>query len=174
MASRNLNKESSLKLSHLKEVLHYCPDSGLFTRLKSSGGKSSGSIAGTIHHTGYVNISVNGRLYLAHRLAIFYVTGEWPEITDHKNRIRHDNRWCNLRLSNASENSCNKSMMRNNTSGHRGVSWNKREKRWHAQVTKDGRVHGLGNHVRKGDAVMAVRDFMRSVHGEFIGEISHD
>ena len=50
------------------------------------------------------------------------MTGEWPStIVDHKNRIRSDNRWENLRTATRSENGINSQVKKNNTSGFKGV-----------------------------------------------------
>ncbi len=75
----------------LKKALSYDPLTGLFT-------KNGYSKCGTITDKGYIAIHVLGERHYASRLAWLYMTGEWPanEI-DHKNRIRDDNRWANLR-----------------------------------------------------------------------------
>ena len=83
-----------LTQERLKELLHYNPETGLFTRLiqRTNGG------SGFIHSTGYVHIYIAGKTYAAHRLAWFYMTGEFPKHDiDHINGIKHDNRFCNLR-----------------------------------------------------------------------------
>lgn len=169
MAKRNIDKELALSLERLKQLLHYCSETGEFTWLSGRSRTAKGSKAGTRHHSGYLNIAIDRRLYLAHRLAIFYMTGEWPEIADHINRARDDNRWANLRSGDASENSCNKSMLTNNTSGYRGVFWNKREGKWHARVVKKGKAYSLGYFTDKERAIAAVDVHIRQIHGEFKG-----
>lgn len=172
MAKRNINKELALSLDRLKQLLHYCPETGEFTWLSGRSRTAKGSKAGSKHHSGYINIAIDRRLYLAHRLAIFYMTGEWPDIADHINRVRDDNRWSNLRSGDASENSCNKSMLSNNTSGYRCVFWNRRESKWHARIVKDGKGHSLGYFSYKNDAIEAVINNINKLHGEFKGEVS--
>lgn len=84
----------------LRNLLHYDPETGVFTRLVSTGGRygaRAGSVAGTLHPDGRVMISVRSRLYKAHRLAWLYMTGEWPEQDVlHRNHRSDDNRWSNL------------------------------------------------------------------------------
>jgi hypothetical protein len=61
----------------------------------------AGSTAGSVKRNGYVAIKIDGVLYKAHRLAWYLGTGVWPapEIEiDHINRVKGDNRLCNLRL----------------------------------------------------------------------------
>jgi hypothetical protein len=91
--------EDSISHERLKQVLSYDPDTGLFTWLVQLSPKApAGTIAGCMHHTGYIQIRLYGLIYRAHRLAWFYMTGQWPENNiDHKNITRHDNRWDNLR-----------------------------------------------------------------------------
>lgn len=88
-----------LTAERLREVLEYDPAIGVFRWLiKPCGQISIGDIAGCRHGEGYVQIRVIGRIYLAHRLAWLYMTGEWPiSLIDHRNLDRSDNRWSNLR-----------------------------------------------------------------------------
>lgn len=58
---------------------------------------------------------------------------------DHKNRVRHDNRSCNLRICTSSENTFNKSIMNNNKSGVSGVFWDNNRNKWCGKLGKDGK-----------------------------------
>lgn len=54
--------------------------------------------AGSKNAQGYIAIKINGQTFKAHRIAWMMETGSDPlQQIDHKNGIRHDNRWCNLR-----------------------------------------------------------------------------
>ena len=122
----------------LKELLHYCPDTGVFTWLmKPCSNVRAGSVAGTVNKiNGYATIKVNRKIYLAHRLAWLYIHGTFPpNDIDHINRVKSDNRLCNLRMATHAENMQNTSMYRNNTSGHVGVSWHKATQKWIACIT---------------------------------------
>ena len=71
--------------------------------------------------------------------------GHWPEYVDHINGNRSDNRLANLRPATKVQNGCNMATPSNNTSGHIGVSWNKRDKRWTAYITLNQKRKSLGN-----------------------------
>jgi len=55
---------SKLTQIRLKELLHYDPDTGLFTWLRPGW---KGVIAGTHHPSGYIHIRVDNKPYRAHR-----------------------------------------------------------------------------------------------------------
>ena len=139
----------------LKEVLHYNPDTGIFTRIDQNFGSIKiGQEAGWIDVKGYKNIKIDTKTFFAHRLAFLYMEGYWPENqVDHTNRVRDDNRWCNLREASRSCNMKNKDIQTNNTSGVTGVS--KQGNSWIARVNyKNKRIY-IGNFKSFDDAVIA-------------------
>lgn len=135
----------NLTAHRLRELLAYDPDTGLFTRRVRTGRTVVvGSVAGNVNPRGYVSISVDAKLYLAHRLAWLYINGSWPTgQIDHINGVRSDNRAANLRVVDQIKNSQN--MRRpgsRNTSGFLGVS--KRRGRWRAIIRFDGKTKQIG------------------------------
>lgn len=140
----------------LKELLVYNPYSGVFTWRVSKGRSKRGVSAGTVSSGGYVQIKLDGKRYLAHRLAWLYMTGSWPEPEiDHINRVRNDNRFHNLREATKQQNQTNKGLQKNNTSGFIGVSWCKRSNKWRSQIKHQGRVKTIGYYADKGLANQA-------------------
>lgn len=107
----------------LKKLLRYSKSSGIFTWLVTRSRTTKGSEAGSLGVWGYVNICIDKKQYRANRLAWFYVTGEWPvELIDHKNGVKHDNRWRNLRAATHSINNQNiRAALKTNKSGFLGV-----------------------------------------------------
>lgn len=117
--------QESISHSRLLELLHYDARSGAFRWLANRGGRKFDGVPGGHKKTnGYVEITVDGWRYLAHRLAWFYHHGEWPQhYIDHINGIRDDNRIDNLRDVPHDENIRNVTRSsRANSSGLRGVS----------------------------------------------------
>lgn len=88
-----------LTAERLREVLNYAPETGIFTWRQKRGCMAAGSIAGCKHgRDGRIYISVDGRLYKAHRLAWLYVKGEWPPAgLDHRDGVPDHNWIKNLR-----------------------------------------------------------------------------
>lgn len=111
-----------LTVERLKEVLHYEPSTGDFTWLKSLRVGSVGKMAGTLTQDRRVHIAVFGKVYKASRLAVLYMTGEWPlgEV-DHINRIPNDDRWVNLRVVTRGQNMQNTGISTRNRTGVRNV-----------------------------------------------------
>lgn len=115
--------KNDLTQEYLKSILRYDPLTGLWTWLVNRGKKIKvGDSAGHKKPNGYIYIGIDGKLYLAHRLAWLYMKGEWPILLiDHKNRIKHDNEWFNLREATNSQNMRNTDLKINNKTGLRGV-----------------------------------------------------
>lgn len=134
-----------LTAERLREVLRYDPDTGDWTWLVRSGGKSTvGSPAGYLDTHGYTKISVDNGRYYTHRLAFLYMTGAWPVgECDHINRDRADCRWENLRDVDRSTNARNTGVRRRNKLGVKGV-WRLPCGTFRARIFKDGRQKHLG------------------------------
>lgn len=140
------SRAAPLSWERLTEVLNYEPSTGLFRwKKRTSNRVAVGGVAGSLNPDGYIEIRVDGSLYLAHRLAFFYQTKSWPsEIVDHENLNRSDNRWDNLREATHSQNHANQTIPANNTSGFKGVVWYKRDQCWRAQIKVNGSMLHLG------------------------------
>ncbi|WP_236523018.1 HNH endonuclease, partial [Escherichia coli] len=82
------------------------------------------------------------------------VNGEIPDgmIVDHIDGNTSNNSIKNLRLASKAESSFNKGMFKNNTSGVKGVYWDKRNKKWMAYGTINGKMKNLGRYSSIEDA----------------------
>lgn len=124
--------------------------------------------AGRIDLFGYVVISFSGKKVKAHQLAYFIENGFCPDLIDHINGNRADNRIANIRPADMSQNGMNRSMDRRNKSGGKGVSWHKRAGKWQVHVRSRGVVRycGLFNDIES--AIEARAKAAHEMHGEFI------
>lgn len=86
---------------------------------------------------------------------------------DHRNADGLDNRRANLRLATKAENGRNRSAPSNNTSGYKGVSWNKRHQEWYAHITADKKRKHLGHYDSQESAALAHDRAARELYGEF-------
>ena len=140
----------------LKQLFQYNPDTGIFIRLVSRGNAKAGAEAGSKGGHGYLQIRIDRKRYLAHRLAWLYMTGEFPkDQIDHINHVRVDNRLVNLRGATRQENGRNRSMQSNNTSGITGMSWDKHAGKWLAQIRVEGKQIYLGLYEDINAAILA-------------------
>ena len=123
----------------MKDLLNYDPETGVITWVKPSSTKlKPGDIAGSDTGNGYRRVFVNGRKYLAHRLAWYLHYGVWPSKNiDHINGDPSDNRIENLRDVSQSVNIRNQGRLA-------GVTWNKALKKWEVALTVDYRKIYLG------------------------------
>lgn len=119
-----------LTVERLRAILHYDPETGEFRWLQRA--KSRRAKVGNTskqRHT-ILRITIDRKQYKGHRLAWFYMTGEWPERIDHKDRNSLNNRWSNFRVATRSQNQWNHKKYKNNTSGVTGLIWDKLGSRW--------------------------------------------
>jgi hypothetical protein len=109
---------------------------------------------------------------MAHRLAWLYVHGKYPtDAIDHVNRERDDNRISNLRECQNWQNSANRSMRADNSSGIRGVHFSKKKKKWVAMIGDKGSRKYLGIYESKESAHQAYKAASETLYGEFSGEL---
>lgn len=155
---------SELSAVRLRELLHYDPLTGVFTRLvRTSSNANAGATVG-VPTNGYLYAGVDGKRYRCHRLAWLYQMGAWPENDiDHINGVRDDNRWENLRHVTRSENMQNQHRAKsNNISGFLGVS--KDGDKWAAKIKTNEGQRFLGSFNDAEQASAAYLAAKRTLH----------
>ena len=133
----------AITAERLRELVHYDPATGIFTRLTDRGGYKAGGVMGTLSHRGYKKICVDKVHYYCHRLAWLYIHNEMPMVVDHISGDTRDNRIANLR--NVDQATNLRSIVRPNkvnTSGYRGVS--RKRNKWTAALSLNNKRIGLG------------------------------
>lgn len=138
--------KSTLTAARLRELLHYDPETGVFTwRVRTNSHVAAGSSAGSLDGCGYMRIGISGTSHQAHRLAWLHVHGRWPDgDIDHIDGNREKNRISNLRDVAHSVNQQNqrRAHSRNKSCGLLGVGAHRL--RWRAQIMVDGKRLHLG------------------------------
>ena len=144
--SEHIVSRPELTAEYLRSILDYNSETGIFTwKVRTANRVKVGDVAGYSNGNDYLQISVQSRLYQAHRLAWLHTRGVWPkDQIDHINRNRSDNRISNLREATNKQNQQNTGKQSNNTSGHPGVSWYKRISKWQAQIDHNQKHIHLG------------------------------
>lgn len=171
MTDLNALKIANARLTHerLLQVLSYEPETGKFRRTaKAPGPIKIGQEAGWINPNGYRYIEVCGERFLAHRLAWFYMTGEWPsnEI-DHKDCNRDNNSWVNLRAATRLQNLHNAKIKTMSSTGYKGVYFDKRYGKFVARIRHAGKRISLGYFDAAEDAHQAYAVKAAEFRGEF-------
>jgi hypothetical protein len=101
---------------------------------------------------------------LMHRLIINAPDGY---DTDHVNCNKLDNRISNLRIATRMQNNCNQKLGSNNTSGYKGVYFDKRKSKWKSCISINGVIHHLGYFADKESAHSAYCAAAMNLYGEF-------
>ncbi len=126
---------SDLTQERLKELLDYDPETGVFRWRVRRPHAAVGQRGGHIMALGYRSLRVFNQQYYAHRLAWFWMTGSWPDSQiDHRDGVRDNNAWSNLREATTQEQAQNLARSKRNTSGYRGVCFDKARGTWIARL----------------------------------------
>lgn len=157
-----------LTQDNLKKIIDYNPDTGIFTWIQSTALKIKiGQVAGTETKNGYRQLRYKNKCYLLHKLAFLYMTGSIPIEVDHIDTVKDNNKWNNLRGSTKAQNQHNVSLRVDNTSGIKGVCWNKKTKRWITYLKVQGKVIHRGCFINIEDAKSDIRLAREKYHVEF-------
>ena len=169
--SNNVNKNEELLpyYGKARDELKYNPETGdIFRYIKS---RNRYKVVGTINGHGYrqIGMTINDRqkILYVHRIAWFVTYGELPNIIDHIDGNRINNKISNLRPCTHQENQFNRDKSNNNTSGFKGVSWDKRGKKWKSEIRNNGKKMYLGSFNCPKEASEVYEAKAKELHGEF-------
>lgn len=150
----------------LKRYLDYNPNTGDLiwinnTTCRDMIGQRAGSIFVSKDSRRYWRTKLLGHNYFNHRLAFFYMTGEWPEQIDHKDDNGLNNRWNNLRDVDQSQNFANRGTL--DMRGVDQVSPNG----YRAKVSYYSQQIYLGVFPTKEQAFEAYKNKLIELHGDY-------
>jgi hypothetical protein len=156
-------KYEELDQEKLKSLVSYDRETGVFRWTWIEGAplhrnrQFAGKRCGTIDKDGYLQITLIGHKYLAHRLAFMYINGAWPDKEiDHIDGVRNNNAFSNIRMVSRHENKRNMKQYENNSTGTCGVGWHKQRNKWRAYASDvTGKLRHLGLFDCFDDAVAA-------------------
>lgn len=155
---------ADLTAARLRELFHYDPDTGVFTRLVRVNRYPT---VGTLNTRGYRIIHIGSRNYRTARLAFLYMTGSWPEFeVDHIDGQKTNDKFSNLRDVTKSINAQNKHVARNdNSSGLLGAHKLEGGKAWTSSIRVCGKQVSIGKFKTAQEAHDAYVKMKRIVHG---------
>lgn len=153
----------------LRELFDYDPDQGLLVR-KDIKNKVRKRLSSSRE---YRSTTIDYVSYQHHRLVWIWHNGDPGQLlVDHISRDRHDDRIENLRLATESENRRSSGMFKTNTSGYKGVTFEKTTGRWKAYIYLNNKRKHLGHFPTKEEAAAAYQQAAAEMHGEFAGAVS--
>ena len=154
---------TGLTIERLKQLIHYDPETGVFTRIGARKRIKLGEVRNAGMTYGHTRMKVDNYPYLSHRLAWFYTHGRWPLMIDHVNGLPNDNRLCNLREVTHKMNMQNKrSAYINNKSGYLGVRF--KSGRYEAAIYTNEKKIYLGRFDTAEEAHLAYVTAKREIH----------
>ena len=156
-----------LTVDLLKHLFEYDKETGKLYWKMSKGTAKKGNVVGCDNGRGYLRASINSKLYLVHRLVFLMHKGYLPAVLDHIDGNSRNNRIENLRPASKSQNQHNRKTGKNNTSGFKGVSYNKKAAKFRARISHLNKSIFLGLYKTPEEADAVVRKAREELHGGF-------
>lgn len=133
-----------------------------------TGGMHVGDKAGGLNGKGRQYVKVQGKKYATHRIIFLMHHGYLPNIVDHKDNNKTNNKIENLREATLSENAQNAKLRKTSVTGVKGVGlYNGRPNRFLARIYVNKREMVIGVFDNICDAKMAIEKARSELHGEF-------
>lgn len=115
-------------------------------------------------NTVYASRRANSKTILMHRL----ILGTPEDMqTDHKNKDGLDNRRTNLRFATMQQNAHNRNRYSHNSSGYKGVIYEKETKNWRARIRIQGKLKNIGRFTTAKAAALAYDKTARQLHKQY-------
>jgi hypothetical protein len=112
---------------------------------------------------GYVVTNVEKDYFRLHQM----ILGFPKSGIDHIDRNPLNNRRNNLRLCNQQQNTANTGLFKHNSTGYKGVSWDKSRSKYMAKIKLNGRTVNLGRYACAEDAAIAYNNKAKEAFGKF-------
>lgn len=151
-------------------LTYFLYDNGFLRwKIKKSSNTVIDSIAGHVKDDGYSHVIIDGQVYQIHRIIYIMFNGVIPSnlVIDHEDGNPSNNLIGNLQVASQSLNNAKRKIGCNNTSGYKGVTWNKRANKWQAQIGHNKKIIHLGNHNCPTKAALAYDTKAKELYGKF-------
>jgi len=149
----------------LKEFFYY-KDGFLHTR-KSRQGVWQDKKCSLVANNGYIYIRFQNKMYLAHRLIFLYHHGYLPKVIDHVDRNRTNNCIENLREATVAQNLWNAKKPITNTTGVKGVWYDKARNKWYAEFKTNAKKNYVGRFDTLEEATTKLHEARENAQKEF-------
>jgi len=137
--------------------------------LRTKGRAIQGAPVGWVNKKhGYREMNIDGKRKKVHHVVWFLHTGEWPDMLDHINGIRDDNRIENLRVCTAVENSRNRKKTTRRLLP-RSVYYTNNKEKYRVSVQVDGKFKHIGVFSDLKEAETAAKQARELYYGAFAG-----
>ena len=160
------SKDFTYTQEYLHQWFNYV-DGNLYYK-KSKSKIKIGQKAGWLSSSGYYRIKIDGIDYSLHRVIFKYHYGHIPEVVDHIDGNKSNNKIENLRPATQSWNVICTNKRSNNTSGHKNISWHSQSKKWWVRVYVNGKRKSFGLYKNIEDAVKMAKQARINNHGGFV------
>lgn len=150
----------------VKELFDY-KDGQLYWKKSVSKRCKAGEVAGHIGQRGYWRVGINYKRYTTHRIVFLMFHGYLPECIDHIDGNSLNNKIENLREASTSENLRNSKISVRNTSGVKGVSWDKKKKSWSVLIMVNYKQIRIGRFKDLKLAKLAAQEARNKYHKDF-------
>ena len=155
----------------VNELLTYNIITGVLTWKVNKSNVKAGTKAGYLKKTGYLYLSINKQECAAHRVAWLLVTKKdpWPYEVDHRNNEPKDNYFTNLRKATPRQNSANRQKGKNNTSGHKSITYQSHQTSnpWVVCIHQQNKSHYVGSFPTLKMAIEARDKKGKELYGDF-------
>jgi hypothetical protein len=159
-------KHDKFTVEFVRRTFKYDPEDGVLRwNIRGQGipyGKRAGSFA-----NGHWSVRIFDKRFFTGPLIWFYMTGEWPDqMVDHKDGVKTNDKWSNLRLATRAQNAMNAKVRKDNILGHKGIHQNPNGK-FRVTITVDKKTLHLGYVKTLKEAIAVRKAAEQKYHGEF-------
>lgn len=158
-------KKAPPPIERVRELVAYCPETGVLSWAKARRGCRKGGQAGCVKASGHRYVCLDDVDYSVARVAWYLMTGQWPIEVDHRDGDASNDRWANLRECTHQQNIFNRRRAKHNKSGRKGVTLH--QGKWRARIVIDRKRVRDESFASLDEAHAAYARWTREIHGEY-------